>query len=138
MSSHPLLAAFALLLSSCASLHEAAVAQRCTPDAAFANGVNEAMAGREMEPAYGGSCDPADLAPLRAAYRDGYLSALARSPARAPVTADRGWTCEMTAFGDRFVEAGPTEAEAAARVREACRAKRDPMFCRDLACRVGR
>lgn len=132
------LAALALLLSSCAALHEAAAARRCTPDAAFSNGVNDAMAGKEMEPAYGESCDATDPAPLRAAYREGYLSALARSPARAPAAAERGWTCEVTAFGDRFVEAGPTEAQAAARAREACQARQDPMFCRDVACRQGK
>lgn len=133
MARWTLIACLSLLLPACAASLRAARAQRCAADPAFADGVNDATAGREMDRDHAEGCDAPEVAAVRQAYRDGYLAALAR---RAPP--ERGWTCEVSAFGEQFSGIGPTEAAAAARARAACQTRNHEMHCASLACRPGR
>ncbi|ALA25543.1 hypothetical protein AVI51_05510 [Piscirickettsia salmonis] len=73
-----------LLLTGCAQMMQAWVAQNCTTDAAYSQGLNAARHGEDMKMSYAAGC-PANQSQLNAAYRQGYQYQLSNQPAEVNI-----------------------------------------------------
>jgi hypothetical protein len=87
---------FLLFGSGCAQMQSALVAEVCTPDAAYAAGVNDAKNGRDMQSNYSSGC-PAP-AGLNDSYRKGYQFGLSRTEPASPSSERAGYGC-VSSFG---------------------------------------
>jgi hypothetical protein len=143
----------ALFLVSCASMQQAWVDQNCQQEAAYEKGMNDARSGAPMNSQNFAACPVEGRNVVLAGYNQGYtagLSSVQQTTTGAPPAFinvnlggspaqdinPRAWYCKMKAFTDEFESFAPTQLEAINRVTDQCRAKYDPMFCKDSACRL--
>jgi len=151
MLSRALLALSFFTLASCAGMEESYRMQVCHRDFGYEQGVNDGRAGRPMNSAFAGNCDPRTRDQVSTAYREGYDSTRRgnslddnddsfrmrgggfdiRVPGRPNA---KKWVCEVDAFGHTYSGFGPSRGEAAQNAREKCEVDNNAMHCSKIDC----
>lgn len=141
-----------LFLASCAGMEESYRMQVCHRDFGYEQGVNDGRAGRPMNSAFAGNCDPRTRDQVSQAYRQGYESARPgnglddndddgfrmrgggfdiRVPGRPN---NKKWVCEAQAFGHTYSGFGASRGEASQKAREKCEVDNHAMHCSNIDC----
>jgi hypothetical protein len=139
----------ALGLTSCASMQQAWVDQNCQHEAAYEKGMNDARSGAPMNSQYVAGCPVESRDVLLTGYSEGLGSVQQTTNGAPPALINvniggspdgginpRAWYCKTKAFTEEFEAFAPTQLEAVHQVTAQCRAKYDPMFCKESSCRL--
>lgn len=145
MKAKPFVAVVFVLFSACSAMQQSYVEQTCQSESAYAQGMNQARAGKPMEESFAYLCPAESKTLVMASYRKGYTSGLQSMQPEAPsslITVNipgaaerhRAWHCKLSVFMKDYSAFGRTELEAREKVASSCEAEYHPMHCDQISC----